>query len=47
MYFIQIVKEATVTLTNSIITGVSGPIQAVVESRGKLTISNTVISNIM
>ena len=38
-------KEATVTLTNSIITGVSGPIQAVVESRGKLTISNTVISN--
>ena len=45
MYFIQIVKEATVTLTNSIITGVSGPIQAVVESRGKLTISNTVISN--
>ena len=38
-------KEATVTLTNSIITGVSGPIQAVVESRGKLTISNTIISN--
>ena len=38
-------KEATVTLTNSIITGVSGPIQAVVESRGKLTISNTVIFN--
>ena len=39
-------KEATVTLTNSIITGVSGPIQAVVESRGKLTtIYNTVISN--
>ena len=38
-------KEATVTLTNSIITGVSGPIQAVVESKGKLTISNTVISN--
>ena len=38
-------KEATVTLTNSIITGVNGPIQAVVESRGKLTISNTVISN--
>ena len=38
-------KEATVTLTNSIIAGVSGPIQAVVESRGKLTISNTVISN--
>ena len=38
-------KEATVALTNSIITGVSGPIQAVVESRGKLTISNTVISN--
>ncbi|WP_288569236.1 Ig-like domain repeat protein, partial [uncultured Methanobrevibacter sp.] len=38
-------KEAKVTLTNSIITGVSGPIQAVVESRGKLTISNTVISN--
>ena len=38
-------KEATITLTNSIITGVSGPIQAVVESRGKLTISNTVISN--
>ena len=38
-------KEATVTLTNSIITGASGPIQAVVESRSKLTISNTVISN--
>ena len=38
-------KEATVTLTNSIITGASGPIQAVVESRGKLTIYNTVISN--
>ena len=38
-------KEATVTLTNSIITGASGPMQAVVESRGKLTISNTVISN--
>ena len=38
-------KEATVTLTNSIITGASGPMQAVVESRSKLTISNTVISN--
>ena len=38
-------KEATVTLTNSIITGASGPIQAVVESRSKLTIFNTVISN--
>ena len=38
-------KEATVTLTNSIITGASGPMQAVVESRGKLTIYNTVISN--
>ena len=38
-------KESTVTLTNSIITGASGPIQAVVESRSKLTISNTVISN--
>ena len=38
-------KEATVTLTNSIITGASGPMKAVVESRSKLTISNTVISN--
>ena len=38
-------KEATVTLTNSIITGASGPMRAVVESRSKLTISNTVISN--
>ena len=38
-------KEATVTLTNSIITGASGPMQAVVESISKLTISNTVISN--
>ena len=38
-------KEATVTLTNSIITGASGPMQAVVESKSKLTISNTVISN--
>ena len=38
-------KEATVTLTNSIITGASGPMQAVVESRSKLTISNSVISN--
>ena len=38
-------KEATVTLTNSIITGASGPMRAVVESRSKLTIFNTVISN--
>ena len=38
-------KEATVTLTNSRITGASGPMMSLIENKGTLTISNTVISN--
>ena len=36
---------ATVTLTNSRITGASGPMMSLIENKGTLTISNTVISN--
>jgi len=36
---------ATVTLTNSRITGASGPMMSLIENNGTLTISNTVISN--
>ena len=36
---------ATVTLTNSRITGASGPMLSLIENKGTLTISNTVISN--
>ena len=36
---------ATVTLTNSRITGASGPMMSLIENKGNLTISNTVISN--
>ena len=38
-------KDATVTLTNSRITGASGPMMSLIENKGTLTISNTVISN--
>ena len=38
-------KEATVTLTNSRITGASGSMMSLIENKGTLTISNTVISN--